>query len=301
MIVSEHTVTMSLCEQRQFHSLWKLLHTPFILPPNCAEHEHQWECIASGVVACKICSNIHECSDSCESYEIEDGRVCVITGVVVYNKKFCEEFSENIGMEGCIPYNVMEEIEKQHYLVKEYVHEILTSRGAYRAWNRDMAKREAKAHQSVVQYHSQARMSGQVPCLVSCVQMYAQEHKKNECSWQGAFRKNIAAKIVCLLRPLLAICQQRYGLKVKENEFMQFIFGMVCLLRTGVKVHSYYILPKDNTNKISALIANESSLALFTSFKCKCITDAENRFKYIFRNMTVDEARFVSEEINSLW
>ena len=279
---------------------WKLFRWPLILPKNAADHIHEWEIIGSGFAVCKLCGYKHLCNSQCESVGIEDGKVCLITGVVVHNRNFCDEYSENTALEGCKPYHVMEEIDKQRHLIKEYVNEILVSRGAYKAWCRDLLRIDQKLRNRVHQDFSICRQSNKMPCLVSAVQLHIDSHYAQKQKFLLNDRQKMAAKVTDVLRPLLAICQQRFGLFVKECEFMQFVFGMVFLLRSGVKFGSYYVLPRDHTGELETMIPSESSLSLYTNFKCKCITDAENRFKYLFRSMTAADVQNFNLELKNL-
>ncbi len=73
--------------------IWKSLRRPFILPEQSIRlHKCEYETIDMGVLGCCICSTIHICDFSmCQDViDTNDGKVCCLSGIVVYPKKYAE-------------------------------------------------------------------------------------------------------------------------------------------------------------------------------------------------------------------
>ena len=82
---------MSLLRVREISALWTALRQPFVLPKaSFGFHECQWERLDLDVLGCVLCGTIHACADGrCQNTEeVEDGHVCVLSGVVIREKRF---------------------------------------------------------------------------------------------------------------------------------------------------------------------------------------------------------------------
>jgi len=71
--------------------IWKQIRAPFRFPAGtCAQHV--WETVEYGVAGCRRCGDLHRCKFlgevQCDAEQIENQRVCVITGCVLKEIEF---------------------------------------------------------------------------------------------------------------------------------------------------------------------------------------------------------------------
>eukprot|EP00961_Rhodomonas_salina_P074236 997511-Rhodomonas_salina.1 len=86
---------------KHWHSLWSLMHRPFVLPP-WAVHTHEWQVYDATQAGCVLCGQCHWCDPgSCATVACEDGaRVCPITAYCIPCIRTCDqEYSDCQNME----------------------------------------------------------------------------------------------------------------------------------------------------------------------------------------------------------
>ena len=71
--------------------IWKQIRAPFRFPAGICT-QHVWETVEYGVAGCRRCGDLHKCQFlgevQCEAEQIENQRVCVITGCVLKENEF---------------------------------------------------------------------------------------------------------------------------------------------------------------------------------------------------------------------
>lgn len=282
----------SKCESKECISLraWRLLHYDIVLPPSAGHHEHKWDIVDSGVAACLLCGSVHVCGNNCTNVEeVNDGVICRITGVYVHNKHYVEEYSENVHMDDDLRVAVYQGISDRYVDIEGCVNYLLTSAIAQRAFVRDFQRWTASRK---IEMES---TNNYVEKVFKCVRI----RQPGLLKYDIHARKNLAKRVVILLNHVLSMLMQVLRLEIKEVDFFGFVAGICYLMKTGVYISGYEVLPC-STEMIQSL-PSESSLVLFDNIKAKNITDAENRFKFVLRNVTPEFLKQQGLDVQRHW
>ena len=65
----------------------------------------------------------------------------------------------------------------------------------------------------------------------------------NTTKFDTALRESLYAKCSAVVKQVLCLSQMHYGLVVKESELRNFVFGLVYLMRIGVRTDKVLLLP----------------------------------------------------------
>ena len=273
--------TCALQNHLSVEEAWRLLRMPFVLPVSAKGfHVCVWELLDLDCAGCLICGSIHRCGpEVCLNVEqTDDSIVCLVTGICVRSKKYAEhEFSNNVIVFSSAT-EKMESVESRMRLVKTYVHEFLTSKDAER-----LALFE---HQRKVQkYHAFVTQSLRGYCGANLVHIIQQGvHLYGQSKFDMATRECLASKCAAAIQRIICVSQDSLGLVIKESELRNFVFGMIFLMRSGVTMQNVPLLPQ--IEHLNDVLPSENNVGRFLKFRSKCITDTENRFKFLFRQVT---------------
>ena len=256
---------------------WRLFHYNIVLPPSARHHTHKWDIIDSGVAGCLLCGTLHICGDGCvETEEVSDGLVCSITGLYVHNKHYVQEFSENVSIDDETRVAINYGIQDRHVDIEHCVNYLLLSPAAQKAFMRDFRRWR--------QHRQQKIDTG--PCnLVKKVCACAEIRQSGLLNFNRDLRVKLANNVSKLLNHVLSILIQVLRLEIKDCDFYGFVAGVCFLMKAGVFLDGVTILPQSSL--MQKMLPSESSLALFDAIKAKNITDAENRFKFVLREIDV--------------
>ena len=85
----------------------------------------------------------------------------------------------------------------------------------------------------------------------------------------------------------IAFLSTEMGMKLKMMDYKNFTFGMLYLMKSGIQLHGVHILP--TVVALQTLLPPESQLQRRFNFKCKNITDVENKIKLLLRDMSAKQ------------
>ena len=79
----------------QHLQVWKIIRSPFLLPPGFKGHRCEWEQFSCTQAGCLLCGAEHRCPcETCDVEKSDDGHsICRITGCVVKEHEFKDEWS----------------------------------------------------------------------------------------------------------------------------------------------------------------------------------------------------------------
>lgn len=262
---------------------WRLLRMPFCLSSLCVGHHTcKWEIIDIDAAGCVICGSVHECSkQTCmDVVHTDDAVVCTVTGVCVVTKQFSHcEYSDTVAVFSNTT-DVVDVIETRMGRVKTSVCELLTSDVARKVFLFEHSKRVSKFNTNV----SRLVRSGEanlVQVLQGWLSMSAQ-HVFDE-----QMREGFVTVCVNIIQRVIGIAQVRFGLVIKDSELRTFVFGMVYLMCRGVQMHNVQILPR--IIGLREVLPSENNVVRFFHFRSRHITETENKFKFLFRNASVEK------------
>ena len=85
----------------------------------------------------------------------------------------------------------------------------------------------------------------------------------------------------------IAFLSTDMGMKLKMVDYKNFTFGMLYLMKSGIQLHGVHILPV--VMALHNLLPPESQLQRRFNFKCKNITDVENKIKLLLRDISAKQ------------
>ena len=85
----------------------------------------------------------------------------------------------------------------------------------------------------------------------------------------------------------IAFFATEMGMKIKMVDYKNFTFGMLYLMKNGVQLHGVHVLPV--VHALRNLLPPESQLQRRFNFKCKNITDVENKIKLLLREINAKQ------------
>lgn len=95
---------------------------------------------------------------------------------------------------------------------------------------------------------------------------------------------NMLTKQVCTT---IAFFSSEMGMKIKSVDFRNLSIGMLYLMKTGVRLNGLDILPA--INQLHDILPPESQLQRRYNFRCKYITDVENKMKLLLRDINTKQ------------
>jgi len=98
-----------------------------------------------------------------------------------------------------------------------------------------------------------------------------------------SLRESLRAKCSAVVKQVLCLSHVHHALVVKDAELRNFVFGLLYLMRCGVKVKNVLLLPC--VPQLSAVLPPETNVNCFLNFRSKHITETENKFKFLFRHV----------------
>lgn len=269
---------------------WKLLRRRFVLPPECfAHHTCVWTVLDTDIAACTVCGSVHICNHACPLLQTEDAEVCEITGYCVRPQNFVEScFSENIILEGDDSVQCNEKIREKLDSVEEIVNQALTSKLALTCYDDELAKVSArlrtKANEVIIATHSASEPFNLATIVEACAR-HLVDKPVSAFSLQN--RKHLAEQCGSDILRAMTVSIQHFGMQLRDHEVHQFIIGLLYLMRRGVVMHGVWILPQ--RQELQDTLASENLLCKAMNLSTKCITDTENRFKFVYRFQTADK------------
>jgi hypothetical protein len=263
---------MSLLRVREISALWTALRQPFVLPKaSFGFHECQWERLDLDVLGCVLCGTIHACADGrCQNTEeVEDGHVCVLSGVVIREKRFvATEFIPHALLTDCVAAQCVFEEENATAQVFSVVEDLLCSQTSKMLYMRNLMYSMNK---------SKCKLRRAPNLLLACAELVhtctpTHPLRKFDLDGRRAIVESVTRDIVGAIRGLV------YGFRMplKDGELRTVAVGMLYLMRQGVTFESIVILPV--VDELVRYLPNESMLSVFFDVRAKTITESENRY-----------------------
>jgi len=274
---------------------WTKLRRPFTL---CAGgqggHVCEWEVFDVDRAGCVVCSAIHRCSrESCRDVtQTEDATVCNVTGLCVSTSNLVQnEYDDNIvnysGRAGGHPAAPAESDD-----VERYAHELLASARCEASFQHEKLKLSAKLN-ACINSLTYKNMSSQTHInmvqIVERAMLAMKSSRVTDTEFGHAARRRLAALCARQLALIVAVCEKYMPGKFKKSEMRIVVFGLMYLMRTGVVIEYITVIPR--VPMLSHLLPVESNLQRFFDFKAKYITEVENKFKFLFRNLDKNKLR----------
>lgn len=227
------------------------------------------------------------CSTStCTDLEYtEDSAVCTITGICVLSKVYASnEYSDNVIVFSSIR-DKMESTEARMRQVDSYVREMFLSTSAESLAMFEHSRKLQKYHGMI------SRKLRTSACVNLLALMQSGIHLYTNVVFDAVLRKKLAATCASVIQRVMCVCECSLDLRVKDSDFRNFVFGMIFLMRVGVTMQNIQILPQ--FSELIDVLPIENNLQRFMNFRSKCITDTENKFKYIFRKIDVSRLKML--------
>jgi len=268
---------------------WTQLRRPFTLCAGQGGHVCEWEVFDVDRAGCVVCSAIHRCShESCRDVtQTEDATVCNVTGLCVSTSNLVQsEYDDNIVNYngGRVEGHPAAPAETDD--VERYAYELLASARCEASFRHEKLKLSAKLSTNInsLMYKN---MSSQTHInMVQIVErsMIAMKSSRvTDTEFGRAARCRLAALCARQLALIVAVCEKYMPGKFKKSEMRIIVFGLMYLMRTGVVIEYITVIPR--VPILSHLLPVESNLQRFFDFKAKHITEVENKFKFLFRNL----------------
>jgi hypothetical protein len=93
---------------------------------------------------------------------------------------------------------------------------------------------------------------------------------------------NLLSRQICTTIAFFATEMQ---MKIKILDYRNWTIGILYLMKNGISMHGVHVLPK--ISALQTLLPPESQLHRQYNFKCKNITDVENKMKLYLRDINV--------------
>jgi hypothetical protein len=264
---------------QQITNTWSTLREPFILPQTQPSfHECQWEKIDIDVLGCLVCGKIHACEyGTCKDIiDTNDGLVCNVSGVVIYDKKFVEtEYMDTLILIGS------EQMQAQNSIFSDVEQVVSNFFGLQRkksirdkAFSGMVLKLIDKFESSISKKNSSLPLACS-EFISHCMKIpFIFQSLSND---QSRKHSSEATEYCCKVLQILI----QTGMPVRNCEIQKLAVGALYLLRCGVVFNDVVVVPR--RLDIYSILPPESMLLSFFDVHPKCITDVENRLKFCLR------------------
>ena len=266
-----------------------MLRKPFALNSCMSVHKCQWELFDVNKAGCKLCGKLHVCEDGkCLDVEkTHDGVVCCVTGVYLRTVNFQENEYEDRVI-SCVPKKHLYSGDRENDWtceVENYVLDLLHSPRSIAAFKLSKQRMLMK----ILNHIHKTTNTNVVTGIETAINSHAREvfdmsYNKNE-------RVLLAKRAMKYVLHLIHSCKTKLKIKLKNSEIKIFCFGLLYMMRHGIHTHGIVVLPR--LPQLSKILPCESVLQKIFKFKAKHITDVENKFKLILRQMDASSTQML--------
>lgn len=264
--------------------LWKLLRQPFPLTPSGrAYHACRYEAIDINIYGCVLCSNIHHCGpDVCQTCETEDAHVCVLSGIVVSKRisNGSDEFTDTVLHPENLSMRSGDPTKTAHFdMMHGFIDELLLSATAHKTHAYEVSRMTTKLCDDMVSRYQECD-----DALTAFEQAWGvcKARFPVTVGFHANLREAVAVECKRHVRYAMSTCCSFFRLNVKQHELRNTVFGLLYLMKQGIRYQECQILAE--VPELKFLLPLESSLDKFFKFRPKYITDIENKCKYMFRS-----------------
>lgn len=96
---------------------------------------------------------------------------------------------------------------------------------------------------------------------------------------------NLLNELSAQIGTTIAFFSTEMGMKIKSLDYRNLSIGMLYLMKHGISMHGVHILPRMSI--LQKILPPESQLHRRFNFKCKNITDVENKIKLYLRDINI--------------
>jgi hypothetical protein len=260
-----------------YYDIWFLLRRPFVLPLKpYVKHKCAWEKFSYDMAGCTVCGALHQCDPlTCRQQETtEDSVICVITGCHL-GRLYASENWNDRGVSSSLISQGSREVVVD---AETHVHALVLS---------CTAKQCLEYEQRKIFQHILSKLNNQViledcQCAVDVVSniMKLTPPKVRE-GFCEARRHVIKRMCLDAISESVGILFNNPYMKICRSNHRHFIFGLVYLLRFGVKLHGRVILPQ--ILELTCILPQETNMKAFFGVDPCSITDTENKLKFVIR------------------
>lgn len=253
--------------------VWQCLRRPFTIPASAKSwHACEWEVIDMGVLGCRVCGAVHVCDSlTCKDViETNEGRVCALSGVVVYDKAYSDmEYLDTLVLSDSIP--VSNDFDAD---MAATVQNILASR-----LSQNVRRRLLCASLLHLSHDMHASRN-----VMSCCVKFMRSTRKTPYLFEFVSSERRAE----MVRDAIKHCGRvmhlmvSNGMSIKPTEVQRITVGLLYLMRCGVAVNGVVVLPQ--YTEMRKLLPPENTLLKSYGIHPKFITETENRLKFSIRS-----------------
>lgn len=253
--------------------VWHCLRRPFPLPESTTKyHACEWEVIDMGVLGCRVCGAIHACDSlTCRDViETNEGRVCALSGVVVYDKAYSDlEYLDTLVLSDSVP--VSNDFDAE---MESTVQNILISK-----LSQNVRRKLLCANLLQLSHEMHNSRS-----LMSCCAKFLKSTRSTPYLFEFVSSQRRAE----LVRDVITHCGRvmhlmvSNGMSIKPTEVQRITVGLLYLMRCGVAVNGVVVLPQ--YPEMRKLLPPENTLLKSYGIHPKFITETENRLKFSIRS-----------------
>ena len=272
---------MSVSKQQLPVQIWHLLKQPFVLP-SAGSHTHVcvWKSIDAGLLVCELCGHIHACSDlRCnEVIENDDGSVCALSGMYIREKQYlATEYQDTVNLtDGKLSHRIIEETVYED--IKCIFNRLLISEFAEMLY--------LKQHiELITRWHHQLKRQSK-HMILWCAALL-QEAQRNVHKFDYHERAHVASLASKQCYNVLVSLVTQFGMCVKSNEVQELAVGLLYLMRSGIQIQGYQILPVIAC--LRHMLPPENMLKQYFDVRSKFITESENRAKLCLRKCSISQ------------
>lgn len=259
------------------YDIWFLARRPFVLPPKpYVLHRCAWEKFAYDMAGCTVCGALHHCDPlTCRHQETtEDSVICVITGCHL-GRIYANENWNDRGVSSSL---VSQSSRQTTVDAEAHVHDLIVSSTAKRC----LEYEQRKIFQHVLAKLNNLMLLENCQCAVDVVSNILQSTSaKIHDSFCEVRRGAVKRRCLDAISECVGILFNNPYMKICRSNHRHFIFGLVYLLRFGVKLHGRVILPQ--IVELACMLPQETNMKAFFGVNPCSITDTENKLKFVIR------------------
>lgn len=279
-----------MCSHDVNIALWRRLRAPFALIDDMKRyHKCEWELFDIDRAGCLLCGAVHCCDlRQCPLVSTEDSEVCEITGFCVRNKIYAEmEFADTVASYnmGTVTGENWHSIDRSQVLM--HVEQLLLSEKTQNAYVMEMTRFKSK-----VQNHMQQELMSSRNKKVNLVTMLESAidavngSRVLQPKYERELRDAIVNECVDFICYIINASIFFFKMTTRASEVRILVYGLLYLMRSGVIVNGIQVIPR--VAALTSLLPAENTLQSMHDFRPKFITDVENKFKFMFRSMSVE-------------
>ncbi len=230
----------------------------------------------------------------CNVISTEDAEVCTVTGLCVRDRMWAEsEYADTVASYNMGPVVSGRCMAVDRSVVASYVEQLIMGENSVRSYHMELVRFRSKV-QSMMQQEINAH-GGRRVNLVSVIETVFSKLNGNRLflpKYDSQACKYILNEVSDFICFLVNTCTFHLKMTARSSETRILVFGLLYLMRSGVVMDGNSVIPR--VAVLKALLPAENTLQTNHDFRPKYLTDVENKFKFMFRSMTVAELRMLS-------